>query len=110
MPREILILDDVNFETEVVRSGTTILVEFWASWCEPCHLVSSYVEELAEELEGRVVIAKLNTDNCDITRARYNVRGIPTLIMFKNGRDVDRKVGVASKSAISNFIYRSLEL
>ncbi|MBC9930897.1 thioredoxin family protein [Chitinophaga qingshengii] len=110
MPQETLMLDDRNFDTEVMRGNTTILVQFWAPWCEPCHQVSSYVEELAAEFEGRVVMARLNTDHGDIIAGRYKVTNIPALIMFKNGKDVYKKVGFPDKKAVSDFIYGGLDL
>ena len=81
-PKEVT---DTNFEQEVLKNTKPVLVDFWAPWCGPCRMVAPIVEELADEYAGRVEFVKLNTDDNPLTQARYGVRSIPTLIMFKNG-------------------------
>lgn len=96
-------LTDANFD-EVVNTDKPVLVDFWAEWCGPCKMIGPVVEELAGEYEGKAVIAKLNVDeNPDIT-ARYGIRSIPTLLVFKNGQIVDKQVGAVPKSVLASKI------
>jgi thioredoxin 1 len=88
---------DQTFENEVLQSATPVLVDFWAEWCGPCRLIAPIVDELATEYNGRLKVTKLDVDSSPGVAARYGVRGIPTLILFKNGRVVDQVVGAASK-------------
>ncbi len=83
---------------------TPVLVDFWAPWCGPCHAVAPVLEELAEELAGRVRIAKVNVDDEPDLADRFDVRGIPTMILFSDGRELDRKVGALPKSALSAWV------
>ncbi|HEY8513441.1 MAG TPA: thioredoxin [Cyclobacteriaceae bacterium] len=93
-------LNDSNFD-QVVNSDKPVLVDFWAEWCGPCKMIGPLVEELAGEYEGKAVIAKLNVDeNPDVT-ARYGIRNIPTLLVFKNGQIVDKQVGAVPKSVLA---------
>lgn len=93
-------LNDSNFD-QVVKSDKPVLVDFWAEWCGPCKMIGPLVEELAGEYEGKAVIAKLNVDeNPDVT-ARYGIRNIPTLLVFKNGQIVDKQVGAVPKSVLA---------
>ncbi|RBL88185.1 thioredoxin family protein [Chitinophaga flava] len=111
MPNEkIIILNDANFDREVLGRATNVLVQFWAPWSPPCRLVSPMVDALADEFSGKVVMGRLNVEVSLRVTEQYQVRGVPTLILFKNGGIVDRKTGVANQSALSNFIYRHLEL
>ncbi|HEX2254572.1 MAG TPA: thioredoxin [Thermoanaerobaculia bacterium] len=93
-------LSDTNFETEVLQSDKPVLVDFWAPWCGPCRMVGPVVEELAGEYEGRLKVAKVNTDENQARASQLGIRGIPTLIFFKDGREVDRVVGALPKPAL----------
>ena len=93
-----------NFDAEVLQSDKTVLVDFYADWCGPCKMMAPTVEALAEELEGTAVIGKLNVDENEEIAMKYGVMSIPTLIVFKNGQAVDKKVGVQSKDALVSMI------
>ena len=91
---------DATFSTEVEQSPLPVLLDMWAPWCGPCRMIAPVLEELATELAGRVRVAKLNVDENQVTASRFNVRSIPTLLVLKSGREVDRLVGVLPKAAI----------
>lgn len=96
-----VILNDQNFESEVLKSETPVLVDFWASWCGPCKMMGPIVEEVAKEMEGKPVkVAKLNVDEAATTAEKYNVMSIPTFKIFKGGNVIDEFVGVQSKEEI----------
>ncbi len=95
-----LIVTDTTFSNIVELSPLPVLLDMWAEWCEPCHMLAPVIEQLSEELTGRVVVAKLNVDENPKTAGRFNVRSIPTLLLLKNGREVDRIVGVQPKIEI----------
>ena len=91
---------DATFAAEVERSPLPVLVDLWAAWCGPCRMIAPVIDELASEMAGRVRFAKLNVDENPATAARFNARSIPTLLVLKGGREVDRIVGVQPKSEI----------
>ena len=97
---EPIIVTDATFPSEVERSPLPVLVDMWAAWCGPCRMVAPIVDQLAAELSGRVRVAKLNIDENPATPSRFGVRSIPTMLIFKDGREVDRIVGAQSKPAI----------
>ncbi len=95
---------DDNFASEVLASDKPVLVDFWAEWCGPCKMIGPALEEISEELAGQVTITKLNIDDHPDTPGKYGVRGIPTMILFKNGEIVDTKVGAAPKAALKSWL------
>jgi thioredoxin 1 len=100
-------LSDDTFESEVLKSSTPVLVDFWASWCAPCKAISPVVDGLAEDYDGQVKIGKLNVDENPATPGQYGVRGIPTLILFKDGKVVDQVVGAVPKNQLESLIRRN---
>lgn len=97
---------DATFAAEVERSQLPLLLDLWAPWCGPCRMIAPVLDELASELAGRVRIAKLNVDDNPATAARFKVNSIPSLLVFKGGREVDRLVGVQSKAEIKRRLER----
>ena len=99
---------DANFESEVINSETPVLLDFWAEWCGPCKMIAPILDEIAGEYQDRVKIAKINIDENPQTPHKYGIRGIPTLILFKNGTLEAQKVGAVSKSQLSAFLDSNL--
>ncbi len=97
-------VSDSSFEEEVLKAGSPVLVDFWAEWCGPCKMIAPILEEVANDYQGKVVIAKLNVDDNDETPAKYGIRGIPTLILFNNGEIAATKVGAVTKSQLAAFL------
>ena len=89
-----------NFQQEVLESSIPVLVDFWASWCMPCRMLAPTIEKLAEENQGKLKVCKLNTDENQNIAAQYGIQGIPTLIVFKEGKEVGRTVGVMPKEKL----------
>ncbi|MBL7855691.1 MAG: thioredoxin [Cyclobacteriaceae bacterium] len=94
-------LTDSNFD-QIVNSDKPVLVDFWAEWCGPCKMIGPVVEELANEYEGKAVVAKLNVDENPQTTAKFGVRSIPTLLVFKKGQVVDKQIGAVPKSVLAS--------
>jgi thioredoxin 1 len=99
-----IIISDSSFEKEVLKSENLILVDFWAEWCGPCKMIGPALEEISEEMKDDVRITKLNIDENPATPQKYNVRGIPTLLLFKNGEVVAEKVGALPKAQLQEWI------
>ena len=99
---------DDSFETDVLKSDTPVVVDFWAEWCGPCKMIGPALEEIASEMGGKVRVAKVNVDENPGAPSRYGVRGIPTLMLFKDGAVAATKVGAAPKSAIRSWIDESI--
>lgn len=100
---------DETFETEVLRSLRPVIVDFWAEWCSPCKQIAPFLEDLAAEMSGKVKVAKLNIDENRATPVKYGVRGIPTLMMFKDGQVASIKVGSLPKSKLYEWVESALE-
>ncbi len=95
---------DDSFEQDVLKSDIPVLVDYWAEWCGPCKMIAPILDEVARDYEGRLQVGKLNVDENPATTAKYAVRGIPTLMLFKNGSMVASKVGALSKSQLTVFL------
>lgn len=104
MSQGIVHVTDESFESEVLKSDSPVLVDYWAEWCSPCKLIAPVLEEIASEYGGRLKVAKLNIDENPDTPPKYGIRGIPTLMLFKNGHVEATKVGALSKSQLSAFL------
>lgn len=99
---------DQNFEQEVLKSDSPVLVDFWATWCQPCRVLAPTVAQVAQQYEGKAKVVKLDVDNNNEVAQRYGIKGIPTLIVFKGGNEAERVVGATSKENIARMIDRAL--
>ena len=99
---------DQSFEKDVLQSDQPVLVDFWAAWCGPCRMIAPTVEALAKEYAGKAKVAKLNVDDNQLIPSQYNIRGIPTLLLFKGGRVQEQLVGAAGRDVIENMIKKHL--
>ncbi|AWI73860.1 MAG: thiol reductase thioredoxin [Betaproteobacteria bacterium HGW-Betaproteobacteria-13] len=104
MSEHIQYVTDSNFESEVLQSQTPVLVDYWAEWCGPCKMIAPILDEVAKDYAGKLKVAKLNIDENQETPAKYGIRGIPTLMLFKGGNIEATKVGALSKSQLTAFI------
>jgi thioredoxin 1 len=101
-------ITDSNFESEVVKSSTPVLVDFWAAWCAPCRALAPTIDSIATEYKGRVKVGKLDVDANGSTAARFNIRGIPTLLVIKDGQVKEQIVGAVDKSVITKALDKHL--
>ena len=108
MSEKVKEVTDSNFETEVLKAGQPVLVDFWAAWCGPCLALAPTVEALAEKYEGEAKVVKLNVDESPSIAERYGIRGIPTLVLFKGGDEAGRVVGMANKDKLAQMIDQAL--
>ncbi len=104
MAENIIAVTDSTFEDQVLKSDMPVIVDYWAEWCGPCKMIAPILDEVASEYAGKLAVAKLNIDENQETPQKYAVRGIPTLMIFKNGNVAATKVGAMSKSQLSAFI------
>ena len=95
---------DASFEADVLKAETPVLVDFWAEWCGPCRMIAPILDDLSQEYAGRLKIVKVNVDENSVSAATYGVRGIPTLLLFKNGELAETKVGALPKGQLAAFI------
>ncbi len=101
---DIIHVSDHNFEAEVLKAETSVLVDFWAPWCGPCHGITPIVEKLAEKFNGKLKVCKLNTDESPETPGKFGITGIPTLIVFKDGKEVERMVGLMPEEMLTGKV------
>ena len=109
MSSELIIhTSDASFEQDVLKSDVPVLLDFWAPWCGPCKMIAPILDDIASEFQGRLKVVKINIDENEVTPAKFGVRGIPTLMVFKNGENVATKVGALAKGQLTAFVEASI--
>ncbi len=109
MSQKVVYLSDDTFENEVLKSDKPVMVDFWASWCGPCLALTPIIDELAEEYSDKIKICKLNVDENQKTAMEYGIKGIPTILFFKDGKVVEQSVGLVPKDYLENLIKKVIE-
>ena len=104
MSQQIVHVSDSSFEQDVLKSNVPVLLDFWAEWCGPCKMIAPILDQIAAEYAGKVVVAKMNVDENPKTPMKFNVRGIPMLILFKNGKAEGQKIGAVRKADVAAFL------
>lgn len=102
--KNVHVFNDLNFDTDVLKSSVPVLVDFTATWCGPCKQLAPIIEQLADELDGKVRIGKLDVDDSPVTAGRYGVRGVPTVMVFQNGERVQQHVGLTTKAKLKQLV------
>jgi thioredoxin len=110
MSERVKAINDSSFEKEVLQSEKTVLVDFWAEWCPPCRMIAPTVDAIAEQYAESVNVVKVNVDDNPATSGQYGIRGIPTLVFFRDGQEVERIVGVTSRDAIARVVEKHTSL
>lgn len=104
MSQQIVHVSDSSFEQDVLKANVPVLLDFWAEWCGPCKMIAPILDQIAAEYAGKVLVAKMNVDENPKTPMKFNVRGIPTLILFKNGQAEGQKIGAVRKADVVAFL------
>ena len=105
---KVLTFGDANFEKEVLQASVPVLVDFWATWCAPCKAIAPIIDAIADDYDGKIKVGKVNVDDNPATPAKYGVRGIPTVILFKEGKVLDQVVGAGPKAQLEALIKKAL--
>jgi len=106
--REIVEISDTTFDSEVLKSSTPVLVDFWAPWCGPCRILAPIIKEISDSYSGKIKVGKINVDENQLTTMKYGIRSIPTLIVFKDGDALEQIIGAVPKSEIERLINKIL--
>lgn len=108
MADNVIKVSDASFEKDVLKSEVPVVVDFWAEWCMPCKMIAPYLDDIAKEMDGKIIIAKLNVDDSPMTAQKYGIRSIPTLLIFKNGTVSDTIIGAVPKNIIRQKIQSAI--